>query len=142
MKIKEDFAKDAHNITYRSSLKDIEQHKVLFSEESSSLYSSDRPEARFKYDYEVNSIRFGEEKEEERMYIKSDSKLFENRFIPIDPSEDLYDTIHIPYNGDQKVINPDNLHKKQKANIFKYWVSKKKRRTQTPFFDLDLCYIT
>ena len=45
-----------------------EKHEVLFSEESSQLYSSTRKEASWKFDYEINSIRFGEEKDKEYVY--------------------------------------------------------------------------
>ena len=46
-----------------------EKHEVLFSPETSHLYSSTRQEASFSYDYEINNICFGEEKEQAYMYI-------------------------------------------------------------------------
>ena len=62
--------------------------------------------------------------------------------IKIDPSETFHDSLNIPYNGDQKILNPNNSTQKKKANIFKRLVSKKKRRLQNEFFDLDMSYIT
>ena len=119
----------------------LDKHKVLFSEECSSLYSDQRKEASFEYDYEINSIRFGEEKEHEFMYILTESKLLGTKFIKVDPYENLYDTINIPYTGDETTINA-NVKNKFKANIFKRLVSKKKRRIQNKYYDLDMAYIT
>ena len=119
-----------------------DKHKVLFSEESSSLYSSNRPEASYEYDYEVNNVKFAEEDDEECLYIKKSSSLLGVKYEKIDPSTQLYDSINIPYSGDPKILNPMGTDKKAKANIFKRLVSKKKRRIQTEYYDLDMCYIT
>ena len=61
----EDFDIENMNQSSHKALAEVEQHKVLFSEESSSLYSSTRKEANYDYDYEVNNVRFGEEKDHE-----------------------------------------------------------------------------
>ena len=61
----EDYEVENMNLSTHKALSEIEQHKVLFSEESSSLYSSTRPEASYDYDYEVNNVRFAEEDDEE-----------------------------------------------------------------------------
>ena len=119
-----------------------DKHKVLFSEESSSLYSSNRPEASYEYDYEVNNVKFAEEDDEECLYIKKSSSLLGVKYEKIDPSTQLYDSINIPYSDDPKILNPMGTDKKAKANIFKRLVSKKKRRIQTEYYDLDMCYIT
>ena len=119
-----------------------DKYKVLFSEESSSLYSSNRPEASYEYDYEVNNVKFAEEDDEECLYIKKSSSLLGVKYEKIDPSTQLYDSINIPYSGDPKILNPMGTDKKAKANIFKRLVSKKKRRIQTEYYDLDMCYIT
>ena len=103
-----------------------DKHKVLFSEESSSLYSSNRPEASYEYDYEVNNVKFAEEDDEECLYIKKSSSLLGVKYEKIDPSTQLYDSINIPYSGDPKILNPMGTDKKAKANIFKRLVSKKK----------------
>ena len=145
MKIKdkeEDFEIENMNQTSHKALAQVEQHKVLFSEESSSLYSSTRKEAQYDYDYEVNNVRFGEENETEYLYIKKDSTLLGIKYEKIDPSKELYDSLNIPYNGDPKIVNPMGSNQKKKANILKRLVSKKKRRLQTEYFDLDMCYIT
>ena len=119
-----------------------ERHEVLFSEESSALYSSTRPEAHFSYDYEINNIRFGEEKERQFMYIKTESKILGDRYVRISPESSLYDSLNVPYSGDEKVLNNGPGTAKFKANLFKRLVSKKKRRIQTDTFDLDMAYIT
>ena len=138
----EDFELEQMNESSHRALKEVEQHKVLFSEESSELYSSTRPEADFNYDYEVNNVRLGEDHEQEYLYVKKESPLLGIKYQKIDPSTDLFDSLNIPYYGNQNILNPTGTHKKAKANIFKRLVSKKKRRTQTQFYDLDLCYIT
>ena len=145
LKIKEqeeEYNLDVMNQSSHKALAVAEQHKVLFSEESSSLYSSSRPEANYDYDYEVNNVRFGEENEQEYLYIKKENPLIGIKYEKIDPSTELYDSLNIPYNGNQEILNPMGSHKKAKANIFKRLVSKKKRRLQTEYFDLDMCYIT
>ena len=142
LKIKDEDNNDNQNINSISSLINQEKHEVLFSSESSSLYSSTRQEASFEFDYEINLIRFGEEKEEEYMYIKTHSKILGDKYIKIDPETDLYDTLDYPYSGDKKLLNIDDDTKLAKANIFKRLVSKKKRRIQTEYFDLDMAYIT
>ena len=133
---------DNLNINSMSTLINQEKHEVLFSSESSSLYSSTRKEANYEFDYEINLIRFGEEKEEEYMYIKTHSKILGDKYIKIDPETDLYDTLDYPYSGDKTLLNIDDDTKLAKANIFKRLVSKKKRRIQTEYFDLDMAYIT
>ena len=138
----EDFDIENMNQSSHKALAEVEQHKVLFSEESSSLYSSTRKEANYDYDYEVNNVRFGEEKDHEYLFIKKESPLLGIKYEKIDPSTDLYDSLNIPYYGDQKILNPMGTTKKAKANIFKRLVSKKKRRLQTEYYDLDMCYIT
>ena len=123
------------------STTEVEKHKVLFSEECSSLYSDQRPEVNYDYDYEINLIRFGAEKEEEFMYIGTESKLLGTKYVKISPNEFLYDTIKVPYTGNEDIINP-NVVDKFKANFLKRLVSKKKRRIQNECFDLDMAYIT
>jgi hypothetical protein len=145
LKIKEDEEEkdnDNSNISFLPTLTNKEKHEVLFSAESSSLYSSTRFEASYEYDYEVNLIRFGEEKEQEYMYIKTSSKILGDKYIKIDPEVNLYDTLNFPYSGDDKILNNQGETKLAKANIFKRLVSKKKRRLQTEYFDLDMAYIT
>ena len=145
LKIKEkeeDYNVETMNLDSHKALTEVEQHKVLFSEESSALYSSTRPEANYDYDYEVNNVRFGEENEQEYLYIKKESPLLGIKYVKIDPSTELYDSLNIPYDGNQSILNPMGLEKKAKANIFKRLVSKKKRRLQTEYYDLDMAYIT
>ena len=145
MKIKnpdEDNDTDNSESTFMSTLTNSDKHEVLFSPESSSLYSSARMEARYDYDYEVNLIRFGNEKGEEYMYIKKTSKILGDKYEKIDPESYLYDTLEYPYSGDDKILNNSGNVKLAKANLFKRLVSKKKRRIQTEYFDLDMAYIT
>ena len=138
----EDYDIENMNKSSQKALEEVEQHKVLFSEESSSLYSSTRKEASYDFDYEINLVRFSDEQDEEYMYIKQESKLLGTKYEKIDPSKDLFDSLKIPYYGDQSILNPMGSEKKAKANIFKRLVSKKKRRLQTEYYDLDMCYIT
>ena len=119
-----------------------ERHEVLFSPETSHLYSFMRPEASYSYDYEINDIRFGEEKDRENMYIKTTNKLLGDKYVKISPETNLYDSLDIPWSGDPKILNNGPGVNLAKANIFKRLVSKKKRRIQTPIFDLDMAYIT
>jgi protein-tyrosine phosphatase len=140
---------NSDNSDFRTSLTNKEQHKILFDGESSSLYSETRKESNYDYDYEVNSIKLKEEKIDDykiiTMYIQEKAKDNNNNninYIKIDPSETLHDCVDIPYDGDPKILNPNNTFKKEKANCFKKLVSKKKRRLQTEFFDLDMSYIT
>ena len=145
LKIKEkeeDYNVETMNLDSHKALTEVEQHKVLFSEESSALYSSTRPEANYDYDYEVNNVRFGEENDQEYLYIKKESPLLGIKYVKIDPSTELYDSLNIPYDGNQSILNPMGVEKKTKANIFKRLVSKKKRRLQTEYYDLDMAYIT
>ena len=145
LKIKEkeeDYNIETMNLDSHKALTEVEQHKVLFSEESSALYSSTRPEANYDYDYEVNNVRFGEENNQEYLYIKKESPLLGIKYVKIDPSTELYDSLNIPYDGNQSILNPMGVEKKAKANIFKRLVSKKKRRLQTEYYDLDMAYIT
>ena len=132
---------DSSNMSFMSALTNQDKHQVLFSPESSSLYSSTRAEAKYEYDYEVNLIRFGEENEQEYIYIKTSSKLLGDKYTKLN-LDDLTDTINFPYSGDEKVLNNGPGSKLAKANIFKRLVSKKKRRIRTEFFDLDMAYIT
>ena len=145
LKIKDkedDFDVEKMNENSRKALQEVEQHKVLFSEESSSLYSSTRPEANYIFDYEVNNVRFGEENEQEYLFIKKENALLGTKYEKIDPSEELVDTLNIPYDGDPNILNPMGSTKKAKANFLKKLVSKKKRRIQTEYYDLDMAYIT
>ena len=120
----------------------VERHEVLFSPETSNLYSSTRPEASYSYDYEINNIRFGEEQEHEYMYIKTTNKLLGDKYVKLFPEKDLYDTLEIPFSGNPNILNNGPGANLAKANIFKRLVSKKKRRIQTPLYDLDMAYIT
>ena len=142
LKIDDETDNDNSNLSITSTMKEQDKHEVLFSPECSSLYSSTRPEASYEYDYEINQIRFGEEKEEEYMYIKTTSKIVGDKYIKIDPETNLYDTLNFPYSGDEKLLNSMGDTNLAKANIFKRLVSKKKRRLQTPDYDLDMAYIT
>ena len=123
-----------------------ELHKELFDNESSFLYSATRPESNYDYDYEVNSIKIKEEKIFDdkllEMYIQTKTNNQKNEYIKIDPSETFHDSLNISYDGNQDILNPNNTSKKEKANCFKRLVSKKKRRIQTEFYDLDMSYIT
>ncbi len=74
------------SISHTKSIDVTEKHEVLFSEESSSLYSSTRPEASYEFDYEINSIRFGEEKNHEYMYRLEPNKLMGDKYVKIDPA--------------------------------------------------------
>ena len=67
----EDKDKDDSNSSFISTSSDQEKHEVLFSSETSSLYSSTRMEAKYKYDYEINAIKFGEENDTEYIYKKN-----------------------------------------------------------------------
>ena len=130
------------SISHTKSIDATEKHEVLFSEESSSLYSSTSPEASYEFDYEINSIRFGEEKNHEYMYRLEPNKLMGDKYVKIDPASELYDTINVPYTGEESVTKANSSESKFKANIFKTLVSKKKKRIQNEKFDLDMCYIT
>jgi hypothetical protein len=48
----------------------------------------------------------------------------------------------MPWSGDPNILNNGPGSDLEKANIFKRLVSKKKRRIQTPDYDLDMAYIT
>ena len=119
-----------------------EKHEVLFSAESSLLYSSTRSEAKYSYDYEINDVRYGEENGIEYIYIKTLSKILGEKYIKLDVETNLTDTVNFPYSGDENILNNKDKSNLYKANIFKRLVSKKKRRIQTPDFDLDMAYIT
>ena len=119
--------------------KDKEQ--ALFSPESSKLYASTRPEAQYEFDYEINSILFKEEKGQENMYMRVRNKMFGDKLVPVN-LQDLYDNLDFSSTGDEKILHNQGDTKLAKANIFKRLVSKKKRRLQTEFFDLDMAYIT
>ena len=118
-----------------------DKQQDLFSSESSKLYSSKRPEAKYEFDYEINSVVFKEEKGKEIMYMKSTSKLLGDKYTVIN-IDDFYDNLDFKYSGDEKILNNQGDTKLAKANIFKRLVSKKKRRLQTEFYDLDMAYIT
>ena len=145
-KIKEDDEEETVNekriASVDSTVKDIEKHEVLFSPECSSLYSSSRPEAKYEFDYEINNIKFAEEKGEEYMCINANSKLFGNKYIKLDPENTLHDKLEFPYSGDSNALHNSEDSKLAQANIFKRLVSKKKRRLQTENYDLDMAYIT
>ena len=146
MKIQEEPEEENNIITTKSALmkriSNVERHEVLFSPETSHLYSSTRPEAIFSYDYEINDIRFGEEKEREHMYIKITNGLLGDKFVKVSPETHLYDSLNMPWSGDPNILNNGPGSDLEKANIFKRLVSKKKRRIQTPDYDLDMAYIT
>ena len=133
---------DISNQSLMNSLKDKDKHEVLFSSESSQLYSAVRPEASYEYDYEVNQIHFGEEKHEEYMYVKISSRVVVDKYQKIDPEHSLFDTLNYPYAGDDKQLGRGPGSKLFKANCFKRLVSKKKRRLQNEYYDLDMAYIT
>ena len=146
MKIQDEPEEESNIITSKSVLmkriSNVERHDVLFSPETSSQYSSTRPEAIFSYDYEINNIRFGEEKEREHMYTKVTNSLLGDKFIKVSPETNLYDSLNIQWSGNPSILNNGPGIPLTKANIFKRLVSKKKRRIQTPYYDLDMAYIT
>ena len=146
LKIKEEGEEEAEIDTSKSSFisksSSHEKHEVLFSEETSSLYCATRQEANYEFDYEINIIRFGEEKEREYMYLKTTSKVLGDNYLRLNIEDSLYDNLDFPYSGDDKILNYSGSKKLYKANIFKRLVSKKKRRIQTEFYDLDMAYIT
>ena len=126
IKIKEENKKNDSDLL-KNKIEGTEKHEVLFSDESSSLYSSTRKEASWKFDYEINSIRFGEEKDKEYMYILEENKLLGDKYKKLDPSTNLVDTIFVNYSGEESQNNIDNdSSSKFKANILKTLVSKKK----------------
>ena len=129
-------------INNNSIISTSSKNEVEFSPESSSLYSFIRPEAKYEFDYEINLTHFGEENGQEYMYIKNETKLLSDRYIKIDPEINLFDTINFPYSGDETILNNKGNTKLAKASIIKRLVSKKKRRLQTEFYDLDMAYIT
>ena len=120
----EDYEIENMNKSSQKALEGAEQHQVLFSAESSMLYSSTRPEAKYDFDYEINTVRFSDDKDEENMFIKQESKLLGTKYEKVDPSTDLCDSLDIPYYGDQSILNPMGSDKKAKANIFKRLVRK------------------
>ena len=144
-------AEDSETLSKKSTFANFApnvQHKVLFDGECSSLYSYTRTETNFDYDYEINLVKLKERKENDTVFIdmymdipdKQNNKTKE--ITKIDPSETLFDSLKIPYDGDPKLMNPNNSKKREKANCFKRLVSKKKRRLQNEFYDLDMSYIT
>ena len=104
-----------------------DKQQALFTPESSKLYASTRSEAKFEFDYEINSIVFKEEKGQENMYMKVTSKLLGDKLIPINTG-DLYDTLNFASTGDEKLLHNQGDSKLAKANIFKRLVSKKKKK--------------
>ena len=138
MKIKEVQNNDLSKIKEGEAPK---KHEILFSDECSSLYNSSRPEASYEFDYEINNIRFGEEKGQEYMLIREENKVLLDKYVKIDPSTQLYDNTNVSYTGDENNTEQSSSNKFQ-ANFFKRKVSKKKRRIQTDDFDLDMSYIT
>lgn len=144
-------AEDSENLSKKSSFDNFTpnvQHKVLFDGECSSLYSYTRTEANFDYDYEINLVKLKERKENDNviidmyMDIPTRKNSTTTEVTKINPSETLFDSLNIPYDGDPKLMNPHKSAKKEKANCFKRLVSKKKRRLQNEFYDLDMSYIT
>ena len=129
-----------------STLSQAEQHKILLEGESSSLYSETRKESQYDYDYEINLIKIKEEKINNNkilnIYVDIKSQENNGKLIKIEPNKIFNDSLDIPYDGDPRIMNPNNSINKAKANCFKRLVSKKKRRLQTELFDLDMCYIT
>lgn len=137
MKIKEEEEQDNNIDGSDSSFipsNNMEKHEILFSQETSSLYASTRNEASFYFDYEVNLIHFGEEKEQKYIYIKTKSKIIGDKYIKIDTETSLYDALNFPYSGDEKILNNSYETKLAKANIFKRLVIKKKKKNQDTRF--------
>ena len=118
-----------------------EKHQALFTAESSKLYSSLRSEAKYEFDYEINLLEFKVENGEEVMYTKTKTKMFGDKLVKVN-LDSLEDTLDFKSSGDEKLLNNTGDAKLAKANIFKRLVSKKKRRLQTEYFDLDMAYIT
>ena len=104
----EDFSKKSSFANFDPNVK----HKVLFDGESSSLYSYTRTEANYDFDYEINLVKLKERKENDIVFIdmymdlpiRKNSKTTE--VTKIDPSETLFDSLNIPYDGDPKLMNP------------------------------------
>ena len=142
MKIQDEPQEDYSSSTLIKRASYMERHEVLFSPETSHLYSYTRPEASYSYDYEINDLRFGEEKEREYMYIRHTNSLLGDKYVRICPETNLYDSLNIPWSGDPTILNNGPGSDLVKANLFKRLVSKKKRRVRTPYFDLDMAYIT
>ena len=142
MKIQDEPQEDYSSSTLIKRASYMERHDVLFSPETSHLYSYTRPEASYSYDYEINDLRFGEEKEREYMYIRHTNSLLGDKYVRICPETNLYDSLNIPWSGDPTILNNGPGSDLVKANLFKRLVSKKKRRVRTPYFDLDMAYIT
>ena len=98
------------------------QPKVLFDDESNSLYSESREEVNLEFDYEVNSIKIKEYIQDQnrilRMFIETSTDGNKKESIKIDPSETFHDSLNIPYNGDQKILNPNNSTQKKKSKYF------------------------
>ena len=106
-------AEDSENLSKKSSFANFApnvQHKVLFDGECSNLYSYTRTEANFDFDYEINLVKLKERKENDIVYFdmymdiptRKNSKTTE--LTKIDPSETLFDSLKIPYDGDPKLI--------------------------------------
>ena len=125
----------------KGSISQIDKQQDLFTPESSKLYSSKRSEAKYEFDYEINSIVFQVEKGVEVMNMRVKTKMFGDKFVKVDP-EKLYDTLDFASTGDEKVLKNQGDAKLAKANFLKRLVSKKKRRLQTEYYDLDMAYIT
>ena len=125
----------------KGSISQSDKHQDLFTPESSKLYSSKRSEAKYEFDYEINSIVFQVEKGVENMNMRVKTKMFGDKFVKVDP-EELYDTLDFSSTGDEKVLKNQGDGKLAKANFLKRLVSKKKRRLQTEYYDLDMAYIT
>ena len=112
----------------RSETQDYrDKQQALFSPESSKLYSSTRSEAKYEFDYEINSVEFKTENGKETMYMKSTNRMFGDKYSPID-LDTFYDTLDFKYSGDEKLLNNKGDAKLAKANIFKRLVSKKKKK--------------
>ena len=119
---------EEENINNNSIISTNSTNEVQFSPESSSLYCSTRQEAKYEFDYEINLVHFGQENDQEYMFIKNTTRLLGDRYLKIDPETNLYDTINFPYSGDDTILNNKGDTKLAKANIFKRLVSKKKKK--------------
>ncbi len=108
------------------------------------IFRKFKDKSNLVFDYEINEVTLIEELngkiEKIRIYGKSSftnySKI--NWFYILDEFyfKSFWDSLEITQQSNEFVV------KKTKANFMKRLVSKKKRRFQNEFFDLDLSYIT